>query len=224
MDWSIRPDDGVLMIGQVGWTPEFFKRPVTTPAADAPAADGKSTVEQKSFKSVSAVPEMAGLPGHYWMGAYYSPWQFQQFGSDETAGNSYGFYWHADQMVFQESPGSVQGLTLWTASVLSPQQNIAKLPFQLNAGTVYVGLVPGRDADATMLGFVYGKFSRDFARSVDVDGAGFPEYEIVLEAGHRFQINQFLYAQPNLQWVINPGGTGNIPNALVLGSQVGVIF
>lgn len=224
MDWSIRPDDGVLMIGQVGWTPEFFKRPVTTPAAAAPAANGKSTVDQKSFKSVSAVPEMAGLPGHYWMGAYYSPWQFQQFGSDETAGNSYGFYWHADQMVFQESPGSLQGLTLWTASVLSPQQNIAKLPFQLNAGAVYAGLVPGRDADATMLGFVYGKFSRDFARSVDVDGAGFPEYEIVLEAGHRFQINQFLYAQPNLQWVINPGGTGNIPNALVLGAQVGVTF
>ncbi len=219
MDWSIRPDDGVLMIGQVGWTPEFFKRPVTTSAAD-----GKSTTDQKSFKSASVVPEMAGLPGHYWMGAYYSPWQFQQFGSDETASNSYGFYWHADQMVFQESPGSLQGLTLWTASVLSPQQNIAKLPFQLNAGAVYVGLVPGRGEDATMLGFVYGKFSRDFARSVDVNGAGFPEYEIVLEAGHRFQINRFLYAQPNVQWVINPGGTGNIPNALVLGAQVGVTF
>ncbi len=221
MDWSIRPDDGVLMIGQVGWTPEFFKRPVTTPAA---ASDGKSVADSKSFKSAVVVPEMAGLPGHYWFGAYYSPWQFSQFGTDEMASNSYGFYWHADQMVFQESPGSAQGLTLWSASVLSPQQNIAKLPFQLNAGAVYTGLFPMRDLDATMLGFVYGKFSRNFARSVDVSGGGYPQYEIVLEAGHRFQINQFLYAQPNLQWVINPGGTGNIPNALVLGAQVGVVF
>jgi carbohydrate-selective porin OprB len=30
--------------------------------------------------------------------------------------------------------------------------------------------------------------------------------------------------QPNLQWIINPGGTGNIPNALVLGAQMSVSF
>jgi porin len=30
--------------------------------------------------------------------------------------------------------------------------------------------------------------------------------------------------QPDIQWVINPGGTGNIPNALVLGAQMGVTF
>lgn len=223
MDWSIRPDDGVLLISQVGWTPEFFKRPV--PATSASTQDGKSTVDSKSYKSASTTEtEMAGLPGHYWFGAYYSPWQFSQFGTDEMATDSYGFYWHADQMVFQESPGSQQGLVLWSASVLSPQQNIAKLPFQLNAGAVYTGLIPGRDLDATMLGFVYGKFSRNFARSVDAAGGGYPQYEIVVEAGHRFNINRFLYAQPNLQWVINPGGTGNIPNALVLGAQVGVVF
>jgi carbohydrate-selective porin OprB len=27
-----------------------------------------------------------------------------------------------------------------------------------------------------------------------------------------------------VQWVVNPGGTGTIPNALVLGAQVGVVF
>lgn len=222
VNWSIRPDDGVLLISQVGWTPEFFKRPVPSQGASAP--DAKSLSAAKGGKAGEVTPKMAGLPGHYWMGAYYSPWQFQQFGSDDLARDSYGFYWHADQMVYRESLDSDQGLTLWSAAVLSPQQNIAKLPFQLNAGAVYKGLVPTRDEDVTMVGFVYGKFSRDFARSVDVDGGGFPEYEIVLEAGHRFQINQFLYAQPNLQWVINPGGTGNIPNALVLGAQIGVVF
>jgi porin len=108
--------------------------------------------------------------------------------------------------------------------VVARQQNIAMLPFQLNAGAVYTGLFPLRDLDATMLDFVYGKFSRNFARSADVSGGGYPQYEIVLEAGHRFQINQLLYAQPNLQWVINPGGTGNIPYALALSTQVGVVF
>lgn len=220
LDWSINNSDGVLMIGQVGWTPEFFKKP----AAASKPSDGKSLAEGKTVRPVSPDAGMQGLPGHYWFGAYYSPWQFAQFGSTETASNSYGFYWHADQMVWQEEPGSDQGLTLWSAFVLSPQQNISKLPFQVNSGIVYKGLVPARDYDTTMLGFVYGNFSDDYAGTVAATGAGTPSYEIALEAGYRIQVTKFAYIQPNVQWIINPGGTGNIPNALVLGAQMNVTF
>lgn len=220
LDWSMNNSDGVLVIGQVGWTPEFFKKPAT---ASKPS-DGKSLAEGKTTRPVSPDAGMQGLPGHYWFGAYYSPWQFAQFGSTETASNSYGFYWHADQMVWQESPGSDQGLTLWSAFVLSPQQNISKLPFQVNSGIVYKGLVPARDHDTTMLGFVYGNFSDDYAGTVAATGAGTPSYEIALEAGYRIQVTKFAYIQPNVQWIINPGGAGNIPNALVLGAQMNVTF
>ncbi|MFV0416394.1 MAG: carbohydrate porin [Chthoniobacterales bacterium] len=34
----------------------------------------------------------------------------------------------------------------------------------------------------------------------------------------------FAYVQPDIQWVINPGGTGNIDNALVIGAQIGITF
>ena len=220
LDWSMNNSDGVLMIGQVGWTPEFFKKP----AAASKPSDGKSLAEGKTVRPVSPDAGMQGLPGHYWFGAYYSPWQFAQFGSTETASNSYGFYWHADQMVWQEDPGSDQGLTLWSAFVLSPQQNISKLPFQVKSGIVYKGLVPARDYDTTMLGFVYGNFSDDYAGTVAATGAGTPSYEIALEAGYRIQVTKFAYIQPNVQWIINPGGTGNIPNALVLGAQMNVTF
>lgn len=223
LDWSIRDNDGVLLISQFGWTPEFFKRPVPKTSDGKTALATKAKSEGKSFKS-DVSSEMKGLPGHYWFGAYYSPWQFAQFGTTQTATDSYGFYWHADQMVWQESPGSDQGLTIWSAFVLSPQQNIAKLPFQANAGLVYKGLVPGRDEDYTVFGMVYGKFSRNYARTVYEAGGGYPQYEMVLEWGYRINFTKFAYIQPDLQWVINPGGTGNIPNALVLGAQMGVTF
>jgi len=228
LDWTMSGNDGVFMIGQVGWTPEFFKKPVPD-SEKASASDGKTAIAKQSLsegKSTAPVeaPEERGLPGHYWFGAYYSPWEYAQFGSTETATNSYGFYWHADQMVWQESPGSDQGLTLWGAFVLSPQQNIAKLPFQANAGIVYRGLVPTRNQDISMLGFVYGNFSDDYADSVSANLGGTPSYEIALEAGYRFQITKFAYVQPNLQWIINPGGSGTIPNALVLGAQMSVTF
>ncbi len=224
VDWSIRSDDGVLLISQFGWTPELFKRPVDSgnERADRPA-DGKA-VNNGKFKTFAEPDVLRGYPGHYWFGAYYSPWSFPQFGTTERARNSYGFYWHADQMVFQETPGSDQGLTLWSAVVLSPQQNIAKLPFQVNGGAVYKGLVSTRDEDFAVLGFVYGRFSDDFADSVKVTGGGDPEYEIVLEAAYKIQLSKFLFIEPDVQWVINPGGTGDIPNALVLGAQCGVTF
>jgi porin len=226
LNWSMNNSDGVLMIGQVGWTPEFCKRPVAAskPSDGKSVASGKTLAEGKTLPPVSQDSDMQGLLGHYWFGAYYSPWQFAQFGSTETASNSYGFYWHADQMVLQEESGSDQGLTLWSAFVLSPQQNISKLPFQVNSGIVYKGLVPTRDNDITMLGFVYGNFSDDYADSLAATGAGSPSYEIAMEAGYRFQITKFAYVQPNVQWIINPGGTGNIPNALVLGAQMNVTF
>lgn len=222
LDWSMRPNDGILMISQLGWTPEFFKRPVPAETTN----DGKSVADGKSTsgKDFKTTPSMKGLPGHYWFGAYWSPWQFSQFGTTETARNSYGFYWHADQMVFQEAPGSDQGLTLWTAFVLSPQQNIAKLPFQVNGGVIYKGLIPLRDDDFTCFGIVYGKFSSDYAGTVaDADG-GYPTYELVFEWNYKIQITKFAFVQPDVQWVVNPGGTGNIPNALVLGMQAGVTF
>jgi porin len=220
LDWSMRSGDSILVIGQVGWTPEFFKRPVEPSST----LDGKAVVDGKASKKAVSVPEMKGLPGHYWFGAYWSPWDFPQFGTSATATNSYGFYWHADQMVWQEAPGSDQGLTIWSAAVLSPQQNIAKLPFQVNGGLAYKGLIPTRDDDYSVFGVVYGKFSRDFARAQNALGLGYPDYEVVLEWGHRVQLTKFAYVQPNIQWVLNPGGTGNIPNALVLGAQMGVTF
>lgn len=120
----------ILLISQIGWTPQFFKRPV--PATSQSAAQtgsvsgGKSIVAAKSAKQVISPSELKGLPGHYWFGAYWSPWEFPQFGTTETATDPYGFYWHADQMIFQEAPGSDQGLTIWSAFVLSPQQKYCK--------------------------------------------------------------------------------------------------
>ena len=224
MDWSIRGNDGLLMISQLGWNPEFFKREVP---ADAPKSDGKQVAiagkTAKSFKEPVTAGEMKGLPGHYWFGAYYSTLQYNQFDGG-SAGNSYGFYWHADQMVFQEGPGSDQGLTLWSAFVLSPQQNISKLPFQVNGGIIYKGLIPTRDNDFSIFGIVYGNFSNDYANAQSAAQLGSPSYEAVFEWAYRVQVNQFLYVQPDVQWVVNPGGTGNIPNALVLGAQIGVTF
>jgi porin len=209
MDWSIRSDDGILLIGQAGWSPELFRR--------RGQSDGKAASAAKNTPA-------RGLPGHYWFGAYWSPWKFAQFGTDATATNSFGFYWHADQMVYREPGTDDEGLTAWSAFVYTPTENIAKVPFQVNGGLAYKGALPGRSEDQAVFGVVYGKFSTDYARATEEVGGRTPDYELVLEWGYRVQLSEFAYVQPDVQWVMNPGGTGRIPNALVLGAQMGVTF
>jgi porin len=219
LDWSIRGGDGILLITQWGWSPDFFRRPVSKPGEQI-SSDGKAVVG----KSLSDPVEMKGLPGNYWFGAYWSAYNYAQFNSNRPLANSYGFYWHADQMVFQESPGSTQGLTLWSAFVLSPQEAISKLPLQINGGAVYQGLIPLRDQDWTIFGVIYGNFSGDYAESVSAPGQSSSDYELVFEWGYRVQLTDFAYVQPNIQYIIQPGGRSDIPNALVLGAQIGVTF
>jgi porin len=214
VNFSFEENDGVMILGQIGWTPEFFKSRVKRVPSEVEQAEGTEAGEG----------DLHGLPGHYWFGGYYSSWSYPQFGSDDTAANAYGFYWHADQMVFQEEPGSSQGLTLWTAFVLSPQENIAKIPFQWNCGVTYQGLLPQRDQDNAMFGLAYGAFSDDYGNAGDAYNGEPVSYEMALEWGYRVQLSRFLYVQPNVQYIVQPGGTGSIPDALVLGMQIGVSF
>lgn len=127
-------------------------------------------------------------------------------------------------MVYQKRPGTTEGLTVWTASGYYPQENIAIVPFQWSGGLLYQGLIPKRADDRTILGFIYGKFSRDYAHQVIAQGKGNPEFELDLEAGQRFQVSKSIFIEPDLQWINRPSGTGRIPNALVIGAEMGVTF
>jgi len=210
LNWGIRGEDGVFVIGQLGWSPEFWKQSVPS--------------EGKDGKAVAS-SELKGLPGHYWIGGSFSPWSgYTEFGTNNKRAGSYGFYVHGDQMVYEETPGSGQGLTIWAASGLYPQPSISIVPFQINVGLIYKGLIPRRDDDQTTLGVIYGKFSGDYARTVKAAGNGDPDYEAVIESGYRIQLTKFAFIQPDIQWVIRPSGTGRIPDALVIGAEMGITF
>jgi porin len=208
VNWSIGNRDGFTLIGQFGWAPEFFKTPFNAPS------DGKNT----------AIQLMKGLPGHYWFGFTYSSWDFYPRFNGGFEDHSYGFYAHADQMIYQEAPGSDQGLVMFVASGYYPQKEISIVPFQVNVGLNYKGLFPNWDDDHTVLNFIYGDISSDFARATRHRHGAPADSEKVIEFAHRFQLTKWSYFQPDIQWVIDPGGTGDIPNAVVIGAQMGVTF
>lgn len=172
----------------------------------------------------AGTPPSAPRDGHYWIGASYSAWDYPRFGSTTTASRSYGFYAHADHVVYRPSAEGHRGLTAWAATGLYPQEDISIVPWQVNAGLVYRGPFARRPDDTAILGVIYGRFSRDYARTIEAGGGGDPRYEAVLEAAYRIQLRRYAYIQPDVQWVVRPGGTGRVPDAVVLGFQVGITF
>ncbi len=119
---------------------------------------------------------------------------------------------------------SDQGLYAFTLFTYAPKYDNS-LPFYFHTGFVYKGLVPGRDKDQTLVAFSYGAYSFSNIENLEEDGnVNQPNYSAVLEAGYRVQVNEFLYFQPFLQYIMKPNGTESVENATILGFTTGVVF
>jgi porin len=182
-----------------------------------------------------------GLPGNYKFGGYYDSGLFTDLSRGNKGGaaslsgllprkehNNYGFYLLVDQEVYRETdPKHVQGLTPFAGVTFAPP-DFNTFPFFFMAGLVYTGLIPGRDRDTVGFGIAYGQFSNDLRRTQRAQphrsgsSASVQEFEMILELTYQIELAPHLIVQPDMQYIIQPGGTGHIPDAFVLGVQFAV--
>ncbi|WP_208979496.1 carbohydrate porin [Pseudovibrio axinellae] len=155
-----------------------------------------------------------GLPGRYLLGGYYDTSDYTPFiDAKAVREGNWGLYFIANQKVYEEY--AEQGLNLWGVVTLAPQQAINLLPYGVSGGAYYTGLFDGRDKDVSAAAFYIGLFSDDLPGQ---------SYELVFEANHRFQINDWFYTNVDGQYVINPDGRSNISNAWVVGLEMAINF
>ena len=92
------------------------------------------------------------------------------------------------------------------------------------------GVFPSRPTDVGGFGIVYGHFSDDLQdaqrRTQQFDPTvGVRRYEMALEWTYRLGFfRDAFFFQPDLQYIIRPGGTGQHANAVVIGFQSGFNF
>jgi porin len=185
-----------------------------------------------AFRDSDGVSVMAQLewdwlrgsgPGHLGLGVNTVHFDMPDFNSDQTTDNFVRYYAQVDQQVIQESAGSDQGLHLFGTLAYTSQQEPALIPFHTSFGAQYVGPFSRRTEDRLIFGTTYGKLSGDYADEQERlrPRLGRPDYEWIFELGYRIQVTKFAYVQPDVQYVAQPGGTGNIPDATVIGMQFG---
>jgi porin len=161
----------------------------------------------------------------YTIGGYYDSRKFTGDFIQQTHWNNCGFYAIADCQLYRKTPyvneqSSNAGLSGFASSswALADRNEVS---FYVDTGINYSGLFPGRDKDLLGLAFSYTKISSQFLVDDIPVRSG---HETILEGTYRYQVNDQIYLQPDLQYIFNPGAFRHLPNAFVIGLRFDVTF
>lgn len=186
-------------------------------------------------------PDDEGKLGNYKLGAYYNGGSFDTFSASQFVPNiglpagtdhgNWGYYALFDQVIFQPyGKADPRALGIFASIAVAPDQSTNQMPFFCNGGTLIRGLIPGRREDTLGFGVIYGKFSDDLQAAqqlaqVVAPTVGVQEYELVFEWAYRVRMRDgAMFLQPDLQYIVNPGGAHQYANAFQVGAQAGVNF
>jgi len=192
-----------------------------------------------------------GLPGQFKAGAWFQSGQFTNPGNGDSVTGDCGFYAIVDQMLYREpSPAgpvfagkdgksavdgkasktvapveqkSDQGLGWFGRAGFGPQDR-NYIGFYFDTGLTYKGLIPSRDNDKLGVGFGYAQLSRGAQQQAIDSGSVGVGAEMVIECTYQAQITKWLSVQPDLQFIVNPGGNQDLGNALVIGARAAITF
>jgi porin len=175
-----------------------------------------------------------GLPGNVKLGAYFNGGRADRFTSDlagqpsETVQARYGFYLVGDQAVMRwGDQAERRHLGVFAAFVCAPDQRVNPMPYFADTGLVAYGLLPKRPRDFVGFGVAYGSYSGDLKHAEEIQALTVPTVgvqtrEMALEFTYGCTVRPGLLVQPDLQYLIDPGGNKAIPNALAVG--VNLVF
>lgn len=209
LDLGLDENDGTFGVLEIAWTPH--SKEFTAVQEDRNFTRGRRELNGNGV----------GLPGIYKLGAYVSNEPQTSYPGGSGA-SPFGFYAIGQQMLWEQSPGGKKPsqFSIFGGLVWSPPSGVTEMPLDAFAGAVWRGPWSRRPADHLYATWQIGNFSEPYARSVGQSSAG--AFESVLNAGYIFQITKEFSVQPDIQYIIRPGGFGQANNALVLGLQIAV--
>lgn len=190
--------------------------------------------------------EETGLAGQFKAGAWAQTGRSADVLAESTASGNFGFYGIVDQMLFREpsaelprastkgSPGkdfkapvawekSDQGLG-WFGRIAFTKADRNFVNFYFDTGLTYKGLIPTRDSDTTGIAFAYAQLSNGAREGLADEGLTPARAEMVIEFTYQAQITPWLSLQPDIQYIIQPGGSTSYGNAFIIGGRAAVTF
>ncbi len=183
------------------------------------------------------------LPGEIKTGCWLCSSRFQNFSNTNSAtSDNYGIYAISDQMIYRSPDNNkrdnispmfakpvrkeppTRGLGCFNRMTLEPANNNL-LHVYYDTGLNFRGLLPSRSQDIMGLALAYGLLSNDAISTIaQTQGTSLSQNTFDIEFTYQLQLTQWFTLQPDLQYVIHPGMTQALGNALVVGLRTTIIF
>ena len=158
--------------------------------------------------------EWASMPGHLHIGYWHNGDEFERLdGSGSTDGTD-GFYLSLDQTVYLENDEEEQGIGMF-AQYASSDEDYIEAERYYGVGLQWAGALDFRDEDIAGLGVYHVELSKD--------GGFSKNSETVYELFYKIQVNAWCSVKPDVQYIVNPGGTKN-KDATVFGVRTEIVF
>lgn len=209
--YEFNPDNGNGVKEGQGWS------------LDTDNADGVTIPAEVIWTPKSLVN---GLPGSYRVGGMYNTADDVANQKDVATGegeNRTFAGWLAVEQQLTSTGNGRQGLHSF-ANFTWHDRDTNKVDNSQQLGLKYIGLMDSQPNDILGLAVnrvhVNDRFAEGSLAKVDYDASA--EYNI--ELNYSYNATKWLMLRPNLQYVINPGSSNKVDNALVLGLTTRVIF
>ena len=185
--------------------------------------NGTLSLVEMAYKTNQS-DDAKGLPGTFKLGGFYDSKSFgDQFNTTSHQGD-WGIYGMADQLLYREpviqKDDDPRGLGIFVRAGLAPQSNRNVITFDFETGLNYTGLLPSRSKDITGIGFAYTRLSDPYVMANN----GTKHHEALIELTHLVVLGDHFSLQPDIQYIMNPGGLGGIRNALAAGLRFTVNY
>jgi porin len=192
-----------------------------------------------------------GLAAAYKIGAWYHTANFadQRYGIDAAGAvvslatlpdnplnhrGNWGVYGVIDRTLWRD--GARKTSAFVRGGVAPSDRNLVS--WYVDGGMAFKGLVPGRAEDILGFGVAHSKIGKNAAAldrdTLTLNGPPYPvrNGETVLELNYTAQIAPWWYVQPDLQYIIRPGGnvlhpddpTRKVRDALLIGARTTISF
>jgi porin len=208
---------GVSIPLEVGWTPSFG--PNNLLGHYKVGFDNDSSSYPNLFVSTNGLPiAISNLPGQPEHGRRM-------------------YYVFADQMLMRTGPGDTDGLIAF-AGFVHADPDVSPLDNQVFGGLVSTASFIGRPQDTLGIATSWFQVSGSLTATQQIQAvlgepltggglgtpAGVQSHEQEIEAMYIAKVYRGFFVEPDIQYIINPGGTPHTRNGLALGLQLNVTF
>ena len=167
-----------------------------------------------NMAEIYKLTDFKGKEGKYLIGNWIKTGKYNSY-KNTTERNNYGVYAGFEQKLFNRFKDGSGGLNIFGQFGYA-RNSVNEVPYYAGGGLVLKGVSEKRNGDEIGIALAWHQFDKHLHRLEHKTA------EKVIEIFYKIKLTEFLYIQPDFQYIIKPGG--NTKDSFAIGIRSGITF